>query len=250
MKELVIINLRPLSQQYSLNDFTHSYNIKVISNPLFKEQLNQQKLSLSFLNEFSYIILTSKYALGYLVDNRLFTRAKLFIVGQSLYHKALDYFAAEQVIYGGKDSAELLRNIIDKDNFLYLRGEEISSNLKAHFKNNKKFEEFICYKMVPNKIFREEIFDYIQMNKEIIIPVFSLKSAQEFYSLWQKNIGHNYKDIQIIAFSKKIGEYFQDKFNKIIVAEQPEISQVIDIIIKIWESFNEQNLASNNNSFD
>ncbi|MBN9543274.1 MAG: hypothetical protein J0G32_05735 [Alphaproteobacteria bacterium] len=109
------------------------------------------------------------------------------------------------------DNAESLVNFLEDnpaylENSIYLRGDNITFNITEHFDN--KIDEIIVYNTDYLDHLSEKQINILQTNP--VITIFSVKAAETFIKLTESI---KFNPI-ICCLSKKIAEYFPEKFSK------------------------------------
>lgn len=205
--------------------------LDVTTFPLSK--ITKLNVSLANSDNISAVIFTSKNA--FKIRNYNFWREynkkyPFLIIGKSfaelLIHSAIYNFRYF-------NSVEELRhylsyNLINK-NFLYLRGEKISYDLKKSLNHN--IRETICYKTQYKNIGYQEIITFIDKNNITDLLFFSELNSKHFLNIFTNNT-KTLNKYNIYCLSSKIAKIFkkQEIINRVFYPQTPNIDKLLDII--------------------
>lgn len=200
MKKILIT--RPKEQATELANFINSSGNFAFIEPIFEvEFYNYTKINYPFLA----IIITSINAVSALEAINPKKNIKIFTLGKKLSEKLTNLGFTNLTI--AKDSAAQLFIEIAKFNeaILYLRGERISFDFAAQFKN---ILEIVTYKIVENRAFSENFLNFCKNNNFDEILLFSKNSGETFISLLKRhNLLANFINSKMVCLSKNICDF-------------------------------------------
>jgi uroporphyrinogen-III synthase len=237
MLNIVVLNTRSLSQQNTLNEFFEKNKITYISNPLIEENtfLLSEK-NKQIIQKSDNLILTSKNSFKSIIENNLLPlKNNIYCIGSGLF-EYIKYNSHQNVINLGKDVFDLINNIKNYNikNACYLRGEEISVDIKHELKNIINIEEIICYKIKQLSKINDSIFNY----KKIIIPILSKNTAIHFVKNILGIIKKNNPKIFIICFSEQIQNIIKENHNMVLKCNYPTIDSLLECILQCYKKEN------------
>lgn len=215
----MILITRPIKDALKTSYKLEKMGISTLISPILKVKfLKPSNLDLS---SYDLAILTSKNALR----KKISMPSKILVVGQTLEKLSLKYYPSSQVLSFGnaKDlSAHLSKIMRPDDKIIYLRGKDITKDLKKTFKTKCKiFDEQILYKTVVVKDYPLSVFDLVSS-----VAVYSLKTAKALNKIITN---HN---ITIFALSHKIASAISVENSRIYVCEVPTEKSLFDLIRK------------------
>ncbi len=162
------------------------------------------------------IFVTSQHALWALRDNVTFLQGiPLWCVGEKT--ASLAKKLGFQRIQEAQGSVENLQEIfLNKANtslwpFLYIRGQEVSKDLKANLElYGYQVEEYIAYEAMPCSNFSVSVQKAFQENTIRGVCLFSIRGAETFFTLMEKcGFSRTKKDIILFCLSPEIASYSQ-----------------------------------------
>jgi len=203
MKNILIA--RPQNQAKELAAFLEKRNCKVIIEPIFQvEFCNFAKINF----DFAALIITSVNALAALEKINAKKEIKIFTLGKKLSQQLINLGFKNLTI--AENSAENLFAEIAKFNekILYLRGEKISFDFAAQFKN---ISEILTYKIIENQSFSPDFLEFCKKNNFDEILIFSKNSAEIFVNLAKKhNLLAKFINCKMVCLSENICNFIKN----------------------------------------
>ena len=212
------------------------FNGRVVIFPLL--EIEFLKISVK-LKEADVLVFTSVYALEKLKMELQNFKTPIFVVGQRCDEllkevgatNIFNYSNVKQLLIGIKNFYRNKRPIV-----FYLRGEEISYDLKADLlKQDFICEEHVVYKQ--KRCIQKKKLHQILSGKNLKgIALFSEKSVDSLI----KGVSHRNLDKIFFCFSKKIENRLKSGLDKHITCktiQEPIISNMVNMIVKEYSHY-------------
>ncbi len=242
-RPILITRASPQNEKSAAKWRKKGFNI--ICAPLFAlSPIREEKiLDIKPEDKYGAIIISSKNAIISLKLSGQMNKLKnlpIYSVGKISAKKAKKE-GFEKVFSAKGDIDSLLKLIKEhKENLssplLYLRGKNITKNIKPILKNHAIIvEEQIIYEMQPIEKSQQIITDFLKNNKPSIINIYSLRGAETILKQIRqikRQVGGrvNFSNIIFICIAKKLADIFINSYGaKILISEEKNESAMMDL---------------------
>lgn len=228
-----ILLTRPLSDSLNTRNILKKCGYKVYIEPLFTIKYLQHDVP---IHEFDVVISTSKNSIKAFSQSCKTHDLPMITVGNSTMQAAKDLgFADITSADGDVDGliSFIKASYSDKTRFLYIRGQEVSCDLKKKLsEENFNIKETILYKTIIKKNLTNRCKNLLLNGKVNSAAFFSSRTARIFCSLILKSgLSDVMKNMTAYTMSKNIADSLKSiKWKKIITARLPTQESLIDII--------------------
>ncbi len=193
--------------------------------PLFKIDF----LDYNFNDDIKNIIITSQnvfFSKDISFWQKNFFDKNLYLIGESL----VDYCTKNNILYKKYFSniTDLINSLDKSKKYLYLRGRDITEELKEKF---IYLEEIICYQ-ANYKLPNNDVFiDFLEKEKITDILFFSSYSSKNFLKIFKNNKSF-LSSYNFYCLSSKIADYFTEEIadNRIFIAKEPNLHSMLELI--------------------
>ncbi|QGR02602.1 uroporphyrinogen-III synthase [Ehrlichia ruminantium] len=229
MKSLLVT--RPQEDSITIKEILTKLGFNIYIEPMFSIKYLPTKLN---LEHFDSIISTSKHsiiALSKITKNRT---QPIITVGDNTKQVAekLGFLSVTSLNGNIYNIISYIQNNI-KLRFLYIRGQEVTYNLKDTFNNNNMiFHEVILYSTIDRQSLSKHCYNALFHNKISAILFYSSRTASIFINLIKKhNIAHKTSNIIVYAMSDKIAEAVNNvSWKSIKISDKPTNKSLISLI--------------------
>ncbi|WP_044157026.1 uroporphyrinogen-III synthase [Ehrlichia ruminantium] len=229
MKSLLVT--RPQEDSIIIKETLTNLGFNIYIEPMFSIKYLPVKLNLEY---FDLIISTSKHsiiALSKISKNRT---QPIITVGDNTKQVAekLGFSSVTSLNGNIHDIISYIHNNSHLK-FLYIRGQEITYDLKEIFSNNTiKFYEIILYSTIDKQSLSNHCYKLLFHNRISGILFYSSRTATIFMDLIKKhNIGHKTSSITVYAMSQKIAETVNNiSWKSIKTSDKPTNKSLISLI--------------------
>ncbi|WCR53689.1 MAG: hypothetical protein PG981_000711 [Wolbachia endosymbiont of Ctenocephalides orientis wCori] len=228
-----ILLTRPLSDSLNTRNILKKCGYKVCIEPLFTIKYLQHDIP---IHKFDVVISTSKNSTKAFSQLCKTHDLPMITVGNSTMQAAKDLgFSDITSTDGDVDGliSFIKASYSDKTRFLYIRGQEVSCDLKKKLsEENFNIKETILYKTIIKKNLTNRCKNLLLNGKVNSAAFFSSKTARIFCSLILKSgLSDVMKNMTAYTMSKNIADSLKSiKWKKIITARLPTQESLIDII--------------------
>ncbi|AAZ68581.1 uroporphyrinogen-III synthase [Ehrlichia canis] len=228
MKSLLVT--RPEKDSIKIKESLNKLGFNVYIEPMFSIKYLTAKIT---LKDFDLIICTSQHsiiALSKITKNRDIT---IITVGNNTMHIAQELgFTFVKSLNGNiNDVVSYLQNY-SKSNILYIRGKEVTYNLKKTFNHYKNFQEIILYNTIDRTHFSKCCYSAFLGNKISGVLLYSSRTAEILIELIKKyNIQDKISNITAYTMSNKIANTAKNVHWKTIkISDQPTNESLLSLI--------------------
>ena len=221
--------LRP---QDKFNDFLKKYGLEhyegIKNEPLYDYEIF--KIDEGVLNAYDYFLITSEFALRALARTNIYKNKNLIIVGKNLHDKARG-LADTKFEFIGQNMQEVQHFIetssIELKKLVYLRGNYVTKSICG-------VDEYISYNVKYKDSLSNICLNDIRNGKVKTILFFSQNSIKVFLDIaHQENV--NLKNIDAFSLTDKCNALLIQNFNKVIIATNADLDDLIKKLIKHLE---------------
>ena len=238
MKSLLVT--RPKKDSIKIKEHLSKLGFNVHIEPMFSIKYLAAKIN---IEDFDFIISTSQYsiiALSKITKNR--NKLIITVSNNTMQIAEKLGFTSIKSLNGNVNDIISYLKHYNGNNVLYIRGKEITCNLKDMFINRiKNFQEIILYNTIDRKYFSKSCHNLLLKNKISGILFYSSRTADIFIELIKK---HNMEDkvgsIIIYAMSHKIAEAAKKvRWKNIKIPDKPTNQSLLSLIssstLEEWE---------------
>lgn len=229
---MFLLLTRPLLDSKKTKSILKKYGHRVYIEPMFKIKYLNTKLA----QNFDVILSTSSNGIRSLSRISQERDCSIITVGNGTMRVAREFGFTSVVSANGnvRDLVSYIREFYPQElKFLYVRGEEISFNLKkALTEKGFSVEEAILYEAINRKKLTEKCKKFLMTNSIDGILFFSTRTAKTFCSLVERsNLLDSIKNITAYSMSKKITENLASYcWKNIITSSQPTQESILNCI--------------------
>ena len=217
-----LIITRPIEDSKRMSSYFESRGFECIINPLL--EISYQKRNRDF-GSYNSVILTSRHAVRSLIGkDKIFAKKVVYACGASTYKEAKIFAPDNEYIF-----YETVSDFVDKckstlhsisGKTLYLRGRDISVDLKFIFKgtNEKIF-------------FSESALEEINNSEQAHVLIYSVRTANAFIKAIKKyNLSNKTSIIMSYCISTNIADVLQAAGIKSKILASPAEDAILDLI--------------------
>ena len=229
MKSLLVT--RPKEDSLKIKEYLSKIGFNVYIEPMFSIKHLRAKID---VEDFDFIISTSQHsiiALSKITKNR----NKLIITaGHNTMQigEKLGFTSIKSFNNNVNGIISYLKHY-NGNNVLYIRGKEITCNLKNMFINRiKNFQEVIVYNTIDRKYFSKNCYNLLLQDKISAILFYSSRTADIFIELIKKhNMEHKAASIIIYVISNKVAETAKKVcWKNIKISDNPTNQSLLSLI--------------------
>ena len=229
MKSLLVT--RQQEDSIIIKEILTKLGFNIYIEPMFLIKYLPVNLNLEYID---LIISTSKHsiiALSKTVKNR---NKPIITVGDNTKQvaKKLGFLSVTSLNGNISDVISYIKNNT-KLRFLYIRGQQVTYNLKDIFSNDKiRFHEMILYSTIDTQSLSKDCYNVLLHNKISGILFYSSRTATIFIDLIKKhNIDHKTSSITVYTMSQKIAETVNNvSWKSIKISDKPTNESLISLI--------------------
>ncbi len=179
-------------------------------------EVKQRKVDLPNLDAYDEVIVTSQHGRYALPKN----------------YKCYDIGTCTPT---ARDLAEkIINDSLDKKlRFLYVRGADISFDMKSALENHgHEVDEIVSYDAVANHDLSSDFLTVLKNNEISAITFFSKRTAEIFIkSVYKYKIIDDLKDIKVLCISNSVLECLDSVFkNNIEISSSPDVFGMVEIV--------------------
>jgi len=179
----MILNTRPEFYQDRFHAAFAELGLPILDCPVLTPQ--STGIALPDPSIFDAVILTSQVAVSALSDSGAWQAKKAYAVGPGT-ESAARAAGFRNVVRTGVDAADMERMLAEEpfETALYASAEDVAKDLSEVFPD--RIRRVPVYRMVPLAELPASILSKIKDNAQIIVPLFSRRSAETAASLFEK----------------------------------------------------------------
>ncbi len=225
MSKILITRGERQGQQFVANFcacYGDSYREYFSFEPLIK--IEQKSVDPNY-DQYDALLVTSQNAITHDVQDR-----QIFHIGM-------------KGIYDAQDLVRFVKSQDPNYKYLYLRGEDIRFDLKAHLDSSGYYvDEVVTYQACAARDFSESFLSNVEACPSDIITFFSARTAQIFMKLSQEKLFlKSMNNIKVLCISEAVLECVHSKFFKDVrVAQKPTARAMMDLIKECIDEHVEQ----------
>ena len=208
--------------------------VECLINPLL--EISYEKRSINFSN-YDRVLLTSRHAVRSLVNKSLtFSKKKVHACGRSTYAEVREFAPENEYIFheSVNDLVDAFRSStpIDDSKMLYLRGRDVTVDLKSIFQGTSiEIEDSVEYIAREKILFNKEALEEFNSGRQISVIIFSLRTAEIFLEALKKyNLGNKTSIIMAYCISKNIASMLQVKGIQSKILTEPTEDAILDLL--------------------
>ncbi|AHX08165.1 uroporphyrinogen-III synthase [Ehrlichia chaffeensis] len=228
MKSLLVT--RPKKDSIKIKEYLNKQGFNVYIEPLFSIKYLITKIN---INNFDLIISTSQHSIIALSKITKNWNIPIVTVGNNTMNTAQELgFTSVKSLNGNIDNVISYIKNHNRANILYIRGKEVTYNLKKSFNHYHNFQEIILYNTIDRKYLSKCCYNALLQNKISGILLYSSRTAKILIELIAKhNIQDKTRDITIYAMSDKIASTAKQACWKAIkTSDQPTNKSLLSLI--------------------
>ncbi|MEC7088364.1 MAG: uroporphyrinogen-III synthase [Pseudomonadota bacterium] len=229
-----LIITRPLADSKRMQNYFELRGVECLINPLL--EISYEKRSINFSN-YDRVLLTSRHAVRSLVNKSLtFSKKKVHACGRSTYAEVREFAPENEYIFheSVNDLVDAFRSStpIDDSKMLYLRGRDVTVDLKSIFQGtNIQIEDSVEYIARKKILFNKEALEEFNSGRQISVIIFSLRTAEIFLEALKKyNLGNKTSIIMAYCISKNIASMLQVKGIQSKILTEPTEDAILDLL--------------------
>ena len=229
-----LIITRPLADSKQMQNYFELRGVECLINPLL--EISYEKRSINFSN-YDRVLLTSRHAVRSLVNKSLtFSKKKVHACGRSTYAEVREFAPENEYIFheSVNDLVDAFRSStpIDDSKMLYLRGRDVTVDLKSIFQGTGiEIEDSVEYIAREKILFNKEALEEFNSGRQISIIIFSLRTAEIFLEALKKyNLGNKTSIIMAYCISKNIASMLQVKGIQSKILTEPTEDAILDLL--------------------
>ena len=229
-----LITTRPLADSKRMQNYFELRGVECLINPLL--EISYEKRSINFSN-YDRVLLTSRHAVRSLVNKSLtFSKKKVHACGRSTYAEVREFAPENEYIFheSVNDLVDAFRSStpIDDSKMLYLRGRDVTVDLKSIFQGTSiEIEDSVEYIAREKILFNKEALEEFNSGRQISIIIFSLRTAEIFLEALKKyNLGNKTSIIMAYCISKNIASMLQVKGIQSKILTEPTEDAILDLL--------------------
>ena len=222
---------RPKKESEKVKEYLSKLGFNIYIEPMFSIKYLTTKIN---VENFDFIISTSQHSIIALSKTTKNRDKTIITVGNNTMQIAenLGFTSTKSLNGNVNDMISYLKNY-NGSNVLYIRGKDITCNLKKILVNNiKNFQEVILYRTVDRKRFSNSCYNLLLQDKIDGILFYSPRTADIFIELIKKhNIEEKTKNITIYVMSNKIAEIAKKvSWKNIKITNKPTNQSLMSLI--------------------
>ena len=229
-----LIITRPLADSKRMQNYFELRGVECLINPLL--EISYEKRSINFSN-YDRVLLTSRHAVRSLVNKSLtFSKKKVHACGRSTYAEVREFAPENEHIFheSVNDLVDAFRSStpIDDSKMLYLRGRDVTVDLKSIFQGTSiEIEDSVEYIAREKILFNKEALEEFNSGRQISVIIFSLRTAEIFLEALKKyNLGNKTSIIMAYCISKNIASMLQAKGIQSKILTEPTEDAILDLL--------------------
>ena len=229
-----LIITRPLADSKRMQNYFELRGVECLINPLL--EISYEKRSINFSN-YDRVLLTSRHAVRSLVNKSLtFSKKKVHACGRSTYAEVREFAPENEYIFheSVNDLVDAFRSSypIDDSKMLYLRGRDVTVDLKSIFQGTSiEIEDSVEYIARKKILFNKEALEEFNSGRQISVIIFSLRTAEIFLEALKKyNLGNKTSIIMAYCISKNIASMLQVKGIQSKILTEPTEDAILDLL--------------------
>ena len=229
-----LIITRPLADSKRMQNYFELRGVECLINPLL--EISYEKRSINFSN-YDRVLLTSRHAVRSLVNKSLtFSKKKVHACGRSTYAEVREFAPENEYIFheSVNDLVDAFRSStpIDDSKMLYLRGRDVTVDLKSIFQGtNIQIEDSVEYIARKKILFNKEALEEFNSGRQISVIIFSLRTAEIFLEALKKyNLGNKTSIIMAYCISKNIASMLQAEGIQSKILTEPTEDAILDLL--------------------
>ncbi len=229
-----LIITRPLADSKRMQNYFELRGVECLINPLL--EISYEKRSINFSN-YDRVLLTSRHAVRSLVNKSLtFSKKKVHACGRSTYAEVREFAPENEYIFheSVNDLVDAFRSStpIDDSKMLYLRGRDVTVDLKSIFQGTSiEIEDSVEYIAREKILFNKEALEEFNSGRQIYVIIFSLRTAEIFLEALKKyNLGNKTSIIMAYCISKNIASMLHVKGIQSKILTEPTEDAILDLL--------------------
>ena len=229
-----LIITRPLADSKRMQNYFELRGVECLINPLL--EISYEKRSINFSN-YDRVLLTSRHAVRSLVNKSLtFSKKKVHACGRSTYAEVREFAPENEYIFheSVNDLVDAFRSStpIDDSKMLYLRGRDVTVDLKSIFQGTSiEIEDSVEYIAMEKILFNKEALEEFNSGRQISVIIFSLRTAEIFLEALKKyNLGNKTSIIMAYCISKNIASMLRVKGIQSKILTEPTEDAILDLL--------------------
>ena len=229
-----LIITRPLADSKRMQNYFELRGVECLINPLL--EISYEKRSINFSN-YDRALLTSRHAVRSLINKSLtFSKKKVHACGRSTYAEVREFAPENEYIFheSVNDLVDAFRSStpIDDSKMLYLRGRDVTVDLKSIFQGTSiEIEDSVEYIAREKILFNKEALEEFNSGGQISVIIFSLRTAEIFLEALKKyNLGNKTSIIMAYCISKNIASMLQVKGIQSKILTEPTEDAILDLL--------------------
>ena len=228
-----LIITRPLADSKRMQNYFELRGVECLINPLL--EISYEKRSINFSN-YDRVLLTSRHAVRSLVNKSLTFSKKVHACGRSTYAEVREFAPENEYIFheSVNDLVDAFRSYtpIDDSKMLYLRGRDVTVDLKSIFQGTSiEIEDSVEYIAREKILFNKEALEEFNSGRQISVIIFSLRTAEIFLEALKKyNLGNKTSIIMAYCISKNIASMLQVRGIQSKILTEPTEDAILDLL--------------------
>lgn len=202
---------------------------KILIDPIL--QINALDVTFDFSNVRG-ILITSKNALRHLPAGLIECGFPAYCVGSSTTRLACECgLVAKNMGKTAKELANALAKISPKGLLVHVRGSFTTIDFSNHFLGTElKIKNLITYHQTEQPL-KPETQNLLQAGRDVVVPLFSTRSAQSFCKMKYSWTRHT-----AVVISENVAKYCEKAgFGQIIVSLQPDARSMLEAIAPLMK---------------